>query len=413
VSAQGVGARLARGPKWIIGFGPGLLVMLADTDVSSVVTAAQSGVQWGYRLLLLQFLLIPVLYAAQELAARLGLATGRGFIGLVEERYGRAIAMTALVALAVSCFAALLTQMGGLVGVGEMYGAHRAGVVGAALAIIIAMVWSKSYQRVERFAIVLGLFELAFLVAAWRSAPDGEKLVADMLSAPIGNHSFQLLVAANIGSAVIPWALVYQQSAVVEKGLGPRDVARVRIDTAAGVWLCQIITAAILVAAASALHSVGPDGLTSVGDIARALGDMVGPNASRAIFALGLSGSAMVATIVIGLALAWSLGEFSGLGKSTGRRPSEEPLFAAMFSCALALAGVLVLAAPGIVQLAIGAAALNAFLLPFVLYLIFRLARDSMAGRLRLRGIEAFGVAAVFVLTGALALVSGVAALLS
>ena len=32
-------------------WGPGLLVMLADTDAGNVVTAAQAGVQWRYRLL--------------------------------------------------------------------------------------------------------------------------------------------------------------------------------------------------------------------------------------------------------------------------------------------------------------------------------------------------------------------------
>jgi Mn2+/Fe2+ NRAMP family transporter len=32
-------------------WGPGLLVMLADTDTGNVVTAAQAGAQWGYRLL--------------------------------------------------------------------------------------------------------------------------------------------------------------------------------------------------------------------------------------------------------------------------------------------------------------------------------------------------------------------------
>jgi len=46
--------------------GPGLVVMLADTDAGSVITAAQSGAQWGYSLLLLQFLLIPILYLVQE-----------------------------------------------------------------------------------------------------------------------------------------------------------------------------------------------------------------------------------------------------------------------------------------------------------------------------------------------------------
>ena len=50
--------------------------MLADTDAGSVITAAQSGVQWGYRLLLLQVLLMPVLYIVQELTVRLGIFTG-------------------------------------------------------------------------------------------------------------------------------------------------------------------------------------------------------------------------------------------------------------------------------------------------------------------------------------------------
>jgi Mn2+/Fe2+ NRAMP family transporter len=61
--------------------GPALhhVVMLADTDAGSIITAAQSGAQWGYRLLALQFLmLIPILYIVQELTVRLGAATGKG-----------------------------------------------------------------------------------------------------------------------------------------------------------------------------------------------------------------------------------------------------------------------------------------------------------------------------------------------
>lgn len=46
-------------------WGPGLLVMLADTDAGNVVTAAQAGAQWGYRLLPLLVLLIPLLYMVQ------------------------------------------------------------------------------------------------------------------------------------------------------------------------------------------------------------------------------------------------------------------------------------------------------------------------------------------------------------
>ena len=41
--------------------GPGLMVMLADTDAGSVITAAQSGARYGYQLILTQVVLIPVL----------------------------------------------------------------------------------------------------------------------------------------------------------------------------------------------------------------------------------------------------------------------------------------------------------------------------------------------------------------
>jgi hypothetical protein len=59
---------LPRIPLWklaLVTVGPGLVVMLADTDAGSAIVAAQSGAQWGYRLLLLQLLLIPILYVVQ------------------------------------------------------------------------------------------------------------------------------------------------------------------------------------------------------------------------------------------------------------------------------------------------------------------------------------------------------------
>ena len=48
VSAPKQHFRAARA-LWVIG--PGMMVMIADTDAGSIVTAAQSGASWGYRLL--------------------------------------------------------------------------------------------------------------------------------------------------------------------------------------------------------------------------------------------------------------------------------------------------------------------------------------------------------------------------
>src|SRR5580704_16144163 len=83
--------------------GTGIVVMLADTDAGSIITAAQSGAQWGYRLLLLQILLMPILFVVQELTVRLGVVTQRGHGELIRERFGRSWAWLSVSTLAVAC----------------------------------------------------------------------------------------------------------------------------------------------------------------------------------------------------------------------------------------------------------------------------------------------------------------------
>lgn len=78
--------------------------MLADADAGNVVTAAQAGAMWSYRLLPLVLLLIPALFMVQELAVRLGLATGLGFGELVRQRFGPAWAWLCGGVLAVAVF---------------------------------------------------------------------------------------------------------------------------------------------------------------------------------------------------------------------------------------------------------------------------------------------------------------------
>ena len=90
--------------------GPGLVVMLADTDVGSVITAAQSGAQWGYRLLALQFVLIPILYIVQELTVRLGIFTGKGHGELIRETFGKFWAYVSVAGLSIATTGALLTE---------------------------------------------------------------------------------------------------------------------------------------------------------------------------------------------------------------------------------------------------------------------------------------------------------------
>lgn len=401
---------LAGWRRLALAIGPGVVVMLADTDAGSVITAAQSGAQWGYRLLLPQFLVIPILFAMQELTIRLGLGTGLGFAELIRKRFGRFWAWLALATLVVSCFGALVTQLSALGGLSESFGVSGPLVVCATVAFLISVATLGAYASVERIAITLGMFELAFLVVAWRAGPDPRQMMSQMREAPIANTGYLYLLAANIGTTFMPWAAFYQQSAMVDKRLHPSQLAGARWETLGGAILCQIITAAILIAGAATVgHGAGGASFSTIGEMAATFAQALGPRVGRIVFALGLSGSALVAAMVVSLTVAWAAGEVAGARRSLRYHPREAPGFYAAFVAVVVAGGAFVALGADPVRLSIAVGVVNALLLPIVLALLYGLARTELSGALAFRGRYALALGAVFAATAAVALYSGIA----
>ncbi len=361
--------------------GPGLVVMLADTDAGSIITAAQSGAQWGYKLLILQLVLIPILFVVQELTVRLGLATQQGHGELIRATFGKGWAWLSVGTLCVACIGALLTQLSGIAG-------------------IIFMVWTGSYHSVERVAIAFGLFELAFIVVAWRSAPHFSQVAAQFFAVPIRDPQYLYLAAANIGAVIMPWMVFYQQSAVLDKGLDLSDLKVARIDTAVGAVVTQLIMAAVLITTGAVLSSGGSGTkLDNVPQIAEALTPALGYNVGRIVFAMGLAGAALVATVVVCLTAAWGLGEVAGYKRSLEHHPREAPWFYGIFSLILVAGGILVTSGADLVKLSVAVQVMNALLLPLVLGFLFLLARRALTGRYRLTGWYAWVAGALIALT--------------
>ena len=401
-------SRLGRRWLWLAAVGPGLMVMLADTDAGSVVTAAQSGARFGYRLLGLELILIPVLYLVMELAVRLGVVTGKGYAELVKERFGWAWAAVSVGALLVTSVGALVTEFAGIAGVGAIVGLPAGPVVLGAAAMLLVVVLSGSYRRVELIGLGLGLFECAFLVAALRAHPDPGALAAGLLSAPsLGGSGYLTMVAANVGAVVMPWMVFYQQAALVDKGVTARNLRVARVDTAVGAVVTQLVMIAILVAAGATLFEHRPGSLDTVSQISNALTPYLGAAGGRLAFALGVSGAALVAGLVVSLAAAWAFAELTGRPRSLNRGIRQEPLFYGVFAAAVIIAALLVLSSTSLVGLAVGVEVLNALLLPVILGFLIALAWTALPARYRLRlweravlavvtaGVVAMGVAAV------------------
>ena len=265
----------------------------------------------------------------------------------------------------------------------------------------------------ERTAIVIGLFELAFFAVVWAAHPSLAALAKDAVDLPIGNSAFMFLVAAVIGATFNPWMIFYQQSAIADKRLRPDDLAAARWDTAFGAVLTQCLTGAVLVAAAAILYSGSAlAGLGSVGEISNALTPLMGESVGRLVFSAGVLGASLVAAIVCSLALAWGVGEVAGYRRSLENHPFEAKWFYGVYAACFVGSAALVWLVPDLVWLTIAAQVLNAFLLPLVIGFLVALAVKALSEKLRPRGFYLWaliGVSAVVIVVG---LYGGVAGLL-
>jgi NRAMP (natural resistance-associated macrophage protein)-like metal ion transporter len=392
--------------------GPGIVVMLADTDAGSVITAAQSGAQWGYQLLLLQLILAPILFVVQELTVRLGIVSGKGHGDLIQQQFGRGWALLSVGTLVLACIGALLSELSGLAGAGLMFGVPVSLTMAIVVGGLIIMAYTSSYLSVERIAMCIGAFELVFLVVAWRAHPDPAAMLSGSLSIPWKEPKYLYLVAANIGAVIMPWMVFYQQSAVIEKKLTIDDLRAARWDTAFGAIVTQVIMAAVLIATAATLGKAHTGAaLDTVQQIAQAITPFLGEGAGKLLFAMGMIGSALVATIVVTLTAARTMGEVLGVKHSLEHAPREAPWFYGIYTASLVTGGLFVASGVNLVSLSVGVQVMNALLLPIVLGFLYLLARRLPEPH-RLKDGYAIVVALAILLSAGFGVFAGIAGIL-
>ena len=396
--------KLGRAGLWLAVLGPGLMVMLADTDAGSIVTAAQSGAQWGYTMILPQLLLIPILYVVQEMTVRLGLVTGKGHGELIREHFGMGWAMLSVVTLFVACVGALVTEFAGIAGVALMFHIPLWVSVPIVTALLVMVGLSGSYRRVEKIGLAVGLLELLFIVAAWMAKPDFTQMAHGMASFPVGQGNYLFLLAANVGAVIMPWMVFYQQGAVIDKRLDRKHLKLQRWDTKIGAVLTQVIMIAVVIITAVGIHASKPNTvLNDVQDVSRALTPVLGQTSGVILFGLGIAGAGFLAAIVVSLAGAWGLTEALGMKRSLDLPFKKAKGFYSVYTLAHIGGAAIVLIGVPLVSLMINVEVMNAILLPIVLGFLVLLERKALPREYRMKGARkhiAWSLTGVTVLFG-------------
>ncbi len=318
------GAQKLRGVwlLWLL-IGPGILVFLGENDAPSMLSYSADGARYGIGFFI-PFVVLTFLmgFVVQEMTVRLGAVTHRGHAELIFDRFGKFWGFFAMGDLVLGNFLTLVTEFIGVrAGLG-FFGIRPTIAIGGALVIVAGAITTGRYWTWERITMGLAIFNCLFVPAAILARPNwhavGHALVTWM-PLPNGNrYEILLLILATIGATVTPWMLFFQQSAVVDKGMQPRDINVGRLDTMLGVLLASVFAIAAILATAPLFHHGINAADFQAAQFAEALQPLIG-HTGAALFALGIFEAGIVAAIAISTSSAYAFGEVLKTGHSLNR----------------------------------------------------------------------------------------------
>jgi len=332
---------------WLL-VGPGVLVFLGENDAPSMLSYSATGARFGIGFFIpFVVLTFAMGLVVQEMTVRLGAVTHRGHAELIFDRFGRFWGLFAMGDLMLGNFLTLVTEFIGIrAGLG-FFGIRPAVAVGAGLAVVFAVITTGRYWTWERITMGLAIFNALFVPAAILAHPDwtavGHSLVT-WTPLPHGNSfDILLLILADIGATVTPWMIFFQQSAVVDKGMQPRDIGAGRFDTTLGALLAAAFGIAAILATAPLFHHGIDASQFEAAQFAEALEPWIG-HVGAALFALGIFEAGIVAAIAISTSSAYAFGEVVHTGHSLNRPLREAwPFYSALLGSACAAAALVLI----------------------------------------------------------------------
>ena len=366
----------ARWAALLVVLGPGLLAGLSDDDPAGITTYSVLGADHGYQLLWVLLLSTAALVVFHSLAARMGVVTGQGLIGLVRQRYGVRVGGAVLAALVVANIGTTCAEFAGIAAGFELFGVSRYISVPVAAAAVSLLVLRGSFHRVERLLLLLSTVFLAYVVSGFMAGPDwGAALRGTVVPTMPMTGEAIAIVTATLGTTLAPWGLSFMQSYAVDKKLRTEDLPAERIDVVTGAVLTGVIGFFVVVACAATLHRDGRS-ITDAADAAVALEPLAG-SAAATLFAVGLIGASLLAASILPLSTAYSVCEYAGVEAALDDPYQEARTFYLTYGVIIMIGTVLVLTpdAP-LVAILVGSQVLNAVLLIPLLIAMVGLGRD-------------------------------------
>jgi manganese transport protein len=368
-----------------------LTAMGGFVEIGELVFAVNAGAKFGPSLIWVVALGTIGIIVYGEMAGRVAAVAEQPIFDWVRERAGFRVGLCTLIAANLVSLMTCTAEIGGIAIVLKlMLGWPYRFLAVIAFVLLLVIIWTFSFQWLERFFGLLGLLMLIFVVAAVRLRPDWNEVGRCLLpNVPSLGSGKEYLVYAYFGvslmsSVMLPYETYFYASGAIEDGWKPRAVKTNRIVVTIGFALGSLLCVGLLLVGSQLLR---PAGIEPNWPGAAALGPAAA--AGRVGFALALLGMLFAfggAAVENALAGAYNLSQFMGWPWGKWRKPTGAPRFTITWVAMLTLATLIILLGVNPVQVVEYSIVFSVLILPLT-YLPLLLA----AGDQRVMGAHANG----------------------
>ncbi len=356
--------------------GPGVIAATAGNDAPGIATYTTAGAHYGYSLL---WVLVPMalsLAVIQEMAARMGVVTGKGLGDLVRERFGVRLTLFIMLLLIMANLLVTIAEFAGVAAALELVGVHRIMSVPLAALFVWALVVKGKYRHIEKVFLFLCSIYLTYAVSGFMAEPPWGH-VMKMMATPsfIMEPGYINLVIAMVGTTITPWMQFLLQSSAADKGVKVSDYGYTKMETVLGAFGSVFIVFFIMVSASATLHAGGV-AVQTAEEAAVALRPLAGEYA-YILFTVGLLNASLLGASILPLSTSYAVSEAFGWESGMDKDWHEAPQFLGLYT-GLIVVGALVAMMPGLslISFMIISQTANGIILPIILILMLKLIND-------------------------------------
>jgi manganese transport protein len=347
-------------------------------DIGDLVFNVSAGATFGYELLWVVVIGVVGISVYSEMCGRVAAISQKAVFDAVRERVGFSAGLTTLIAAQIVNLMTLAAEIGGLaICLRLLSGLPYRWLILVAIVAVALVVWTVSFDWIERIFGYGGLCLLVFAVAAVKLHPDWRAVAHGFVPHINANDPvlYFYFAVGLLGAAMTPYEVYFYSSGAIEEGWKAKDLSINRLNAMIGYGLGGVLSFTLMITGGALFLAEGiePETLGTI-----AMGAQVPLGTAGLILAivgiLFAVGGASIDTLFAG---AYNLAQFMGWEWGRYRSNAGAPRFTLTWLVLLVLAFGIVMTGVDPVMLTEYAVIFSVVALPLTYLPILLVANDK------------------------------------